>query len=125
MLPCCRAWTSDLQHLRNNVIDFLGETEHWNRIRWKLEQLDAQAFADLTDELSRHDVEAELDGIDCPVTIMVGEHDDPFVDPSRRMAEAIPNARLEVIADAAHSPQYENAQAWMKVINEHLDVNGH
>jgi pimeloyl-ACP methyl ester carboxylesterase len=44
-----------------------------------------------------------------PVLVMVGELDAPFIAPCRRMAKAIPNARLVEIPDAGHSPQFEVA----------------
>jgi pimeloyl-ACP methyl ester carboxylesterase len=46
--------------------------------------------------------------------VIVGEQDTPFLGPSRRMADAIPGARLAVIPDAGHSPQFEAPEAWAK-----------
>jgi 3-oxoadipate enol-lactonase len=62
----------------------------------------------------------ELARITCPVLVVVGELDEPFLAPSRAMAEAIPDAELVVIADAGHSPQFENPEAWVAVIREFL-----
>jgi pimeloyl-ACP methyl ester carboxylesterase len=44
--------------------------------------------------------------------VVVGEQDEPFLDPMRRIADAIPGARYEVVPDAGHSPQFENPKAW-------------
>jgi pimeloyl-ACP methyl ester carboxylesterase len=37
------------------------------------------------------------------------------------MSEAIPGARLEVVPDAGHSPQRENAAAWRTAIVSFLN----
>lgn len=54
--------------------------------------------------------------------VVVGEEDEGFVGPSERMAEAIPDAVLEVVADAAHSPQFENPDRWWKVVIRFLEA---
>jgi pimeloyl-ACP methyl ester carboxylesterase len=38
--------------------------------------------------------------------VVVGDEDEPFLADSERMAEAMPDARLVVIPDAGHSPQF-------------------
>ena len=37
------------------------------------------------------------------------------------MAEAIPGAELAVIPDAAHSPQFENPDAWWAALSGFLE----
>jgi pimeloyl-ACP methyl ester carboxylesterase len=56
-----------------------------------------------------------------PALVMVGDQDRPFIAPSRRMAEAIPHATMALIADAGHSPQFENPDAWWTALSEFLD----
>jgi 3-oxoadipate enol-lactonase len=56
-----------------------------------------------------------------PTLVMVGDQDLPFIGPSERMAAAIPGATLTVIADAGHSPQFENPEAWWTSLSEFLD----
>ena len=58
--------------------------------------------------------------IACPALVIVGEQDEPFLEPSRAMARAIPGAELVVIADAGHSPQFENPDAWIATMREFL-----
>ncbi|MDA1074162.1 MAG: alpha/beta hydrolase [Proteobacteria bacterium] len=102
-------------------IDFLGEDEHWRRIQVKLTQMDPQAFVDLGRQLAEQvSVADRLSAINCPTTILVGEHDAPFVGPSREMAGAIENANLVVIPKAGHSPQYENPEVWREALRAHL-----
>ena len=55
-----------------------------------------------------------------PVLVIVGEQDAPFIGPSERMAKAIPRARLVVIPDAGHSPQFENTDAWWEALTGFL-----
>jgi pimeloyl-ACP methyl ester carboxylesterase len=62
----------------------------------------------------------ELATITCPTLVIVGALDQPFLAPSRAMAEAIPDARLVVIPDAGHSPQFENPDAWIAALKEFL-----
>jgi pimeloyl-ACP methyl ester carboxylesterase len=56
----------------------------------------------------------------CPVLIIVGDQDKPFVGVSRKMADAIPNASLVVVPDAGHSPQFENAAVWIDALTKFL-----
>jgi pimeloyl-ACP methyl ester carboxylesterase len=56
-----------------------------------------------------------------PVLVIVGEQDQPFLGHSERMAKAIPTARLVVIPDAGHSPQFENTEAWWDALTSFLE----
>ena len=55
-----------------------------------------------------------------PTLVIVGEEDTPFLKASRDMASAIPNARLAVIPDAGHSPQFENPSSWWEALSGFL-----
>jgi pimeloyl-ACP methyl ester carboxylesterase len=60
-----------------------------------------------------------------PVLIVCGELDEPFVGPSRRMHEAIPGSRLEIIAGCGHSPQIERPQEFNRLLLSFLwEVDG-
>ena len=54
--------------------------------------------------------------------MLVGDQDQPFLEPSRSMAETIPSARLVVIPDAGHSPQFEAPEQWYGALSEFLDT---
>jgi 3-oxoadipate enol-lactonase len=54
-----------------------------------------------------------LASVTCPTLVIVGEQDVPFVGDCRRMAATIPDARLVVIPNAGHSPQFENPEPWI------------
>jgi pimeloyl-ACP methyl ester carboxylesterase len=65
--------------------------------------------ADRLDELRR--LPASL-----PVLVIVGEQDQPFLGPSRRLATGVGDGALEVIPEAGHLPQFENTQAWWQAL---------
>jgi 3-oxoadipate enol-lactonase len=76
-----------------------------------------RAITDPTNPIDR--LEA-LRSVAVPALVLVGEEDQPFLNPSRRMAEAIPGAELVVVPDAAHSPQFENPEAWWAALTAFL-----
>ncbi len=72
-----------------------------------------------------HTADDRLDALrtlDVRTLVVVGEEDEAFVGPSERLAEAIPGATLEVIPEAAHSPQFENPDRWWKVVSRFLEA---
>lgn len=98
-----------------------GAEAYFERIRRKMLAMDPEAFATLAPVLSEHEsVLDRLATIRRPTTVLVGAEDLPFLEPSERMAKAIPGARHVVIPDAAHSPQTENREAWLATIRAHL-----
>jgi pimeloyl-ACP methyl ester carboxylesterase len=56
----------------------------------------------------------------CPLLVLVGEQDTPFVEASHRLARAVIHAELVVIPDAGHSPQFENPDAWFGTLTRFL-----
>lgn len=77
----------------------------------------ASMIGQMIDQLDRLQHLADLS---VPTLVIVGEQDAPFLGPSEAMATAVPGARLEVIADAGHSPQFENPGAWRAVMLDFL-----
>jgi pimeloyl-ACP methyl ester carboxylesterase len=55
-----------------------------------------------------------------PVLVIAGELDEPFLGPSKRMADGVGRAVLEIVPDAGHCPQFENAEAWWQVLSGFL-----
>ena len=53
---------------------------------------------------------------DVPVLLLYGEQDTPFVPHARRLAEALPHARLELVPDAGHSPQFEAPDEYLRLV---------
>ena len=56
----------------------------------------------------------------CPTLVIVGDHDEPFLDASRAMAAVVPGAELVVVRDAGHSPQFENPGPWFEALDGFL-----
>lgn len=87
----------------------------------KWEALSREMWIALVSEIVRQpDGLAALAAVRCPTLVIVGEQDDAFVDVSHAMAETIPDARLVVIPDAGHSPQFENPTAWFAAVDGFL-----
>ena len=82
-------------------------------VAWKWSRVEPVMWATLAPQLVR-----EPDGLDalrdlaCPALVMIGEHDRGFYDASLAMADVIPDARLVVITDSGHHPQFEQPGQW-------------
>lgn len=83
-------------------------------------QMYATMIKAITDPQSPIDRLDDLRGVTVPTLVIVGDQDAPFVNPSRRMADAIPGAELAVIPDAAHCPQFEAPDAWWSALSGFL-----
>jgi pimeloyl-ACP methyl ester carboxylesterase len=84
----------------------------------KWEALSREMWIALASELARQpDQLPAMRAISCPTLVLVGEEDETFVAPSRAMAAAVPGARLVVIRDAGHSPQFENPPVWFEAVD--------
>lgn len=99
----------------------MGSERYWQRIRAKLEAMDKDAFNQLVRAFTKQrPLGDRLREIHCPTLVLVGDQDEAFLEPSREMAEGIPDARLIIIKDAHHSPQIEARDAWLDTIRAHL-----
>ena len=58
--------------------------------------------------------------VSVPTLVLVGDQDRAFLQPSRDLAASIDTARLVVLPDAGHSPQFENPTAWRAAMLEFL-----
>jgi pimeloyl-ACP methyl ester carboxylesterase len=90
------------------------EARKWN-------ELSEVMWAAMVRELANQDDDLDaMRTLTCPVLIIVGEQDTPFVGVSHKMEVAIPGAMLAVIPNAGHSPQFENARAWFDALSSFL-----
>ena len=62
-----------------------------------------------------------LPGIKVPTLVIVGAKDEPFIAPCEYMTKKIPGARLEVIANAGHSSNLDQPEAFNRVFLPFLD----
>src|SRR3954453_5595302 len=74
-----------------------------------------------TQFLSAPDRLPQLSSLRVPTLVIVGEQDRPFMAHSERMTKAIPGARLAIIPDAGHCPQFEATDAWWAALTDFLD----
>lgn len=89
----------------------------------KMIESSAVMYTSMLDEMvDLADTVPALRAVAVPTLVMVGDQDTPFVGPSEALASAIPGARLVVIPDAGHSPQFENPIAWRTALTEFLDA---
>jgi pimeloyl-ACP methyl ester carboxylesterase len=81
-----------------------------------------RAFIELFLATRRLNLDNRLGALDIPTLVVTGEHD-RAVKPaeSERLAKAIANAELKIIADAGHLPQEECPEAFMAAIEDFLN----
>lgn len=83
--------------------------------------MDPDTWAALIDDmLGQPDRLDALRSVALATLVVVGEQDD-FRQDNERIAAAMPNARLAVIRDAGHSPQFEAPDAWWQVVSSFLE----
>ena len=70
----------------------------------------------------REDVTDRLPEIKAPTLVVVGAEDAPFRRPAEALAAGIPDARLEVIPGAAHSPNEETAPVFNARLADFLNT---
>lgn len=61
--------------------------------------------------------------IAAPTMVIYGDLDVPLIEPAKRLASTIPGAVLEVVPQAAHSPQYERPELFNAALRRHLARN--
>jgi 3-oxoadipate enol-lactonase len=64
---------------------------------------------------------AALAGLTAPTLGIVGDQDTMFLRPMDDIVRTVPGARLVVVPDAGHSPQFENSPAWIAAVQEFLE----
>lgn len=87
----------------------------------KFRACSAAMYASLAREMfSQPDRLADLAALTVPTLVIVGDQDEPFLGPCRRLAATIPDARLVTVADAGHSPQFEAPESWWDALDTFL-----
>jgi pimeloyl-ACP methyl ester carboxylesterase len=67
---------------------------------------------------------ARAAAISTPTLIIYGDLDTPaLIQGSTRLAELIPNARVEVIPETGHSPQQERPELFNRALRRHLEAH--
>jgi pimeloyl-ACP methyl ester carboxylesterase len=100
----------------------MGPERYWERTRVKLMAMDPVAFGALLESaVEQQPLTDRLNEIGCPTLVIVGEHDQAFLEPCRELAEGITAAEFVVVDDSHHSPQIEATKAWLEAIHAHLE----
>ena len=87
--------------------------------RWRV--LSPVMWSTLAVEIASQPDELDaLRALDAPTLVIVGAQDAQFLEPSRAIAAAVPGARYAEIADAGHSPQFEQPDAWRAAVEDFL-----
>lgn len=98
-----------------------GAERFWSWRDERIMAMDPEAYPALGRAMAEAgDLESRLGEITCPTLVLCGDQDEPFLGPSRRLAEGIPGATLAWLAGAAHQPQNENPAAWLDAVSRHL-----
>jgi 3-oxoadipate enol-lactonase len=89
--------------------------------REMLLSVDPEGYARCCDGLAGWDVRGALAAVRAPTLVIAGA-DDPSTPPElvEQISLEIPGARFEVIEQAAHIPSVEQADAFSRLIEEHL-----
>jgi 2-succinyl-6-hydroxy-2,4-cyclohexadiene-1-carboxylate synthase len=91
------------------------------RVESKFARMDPEAFIALAGALGEYPSMVErLGEISCPTTVIVGANDTGLRGSADVLAAGIPGATLVVIADAGHSPQEDQPEAWTAAVQHHL-----
>jgi len=90
-----------------------------------LTSVDAESYAQCCEAIAGLDLRADLPRIAAPTLVVAGE-DDPATPPphSRALADAIANARLEIITPAAHVATYEQPGRIAALLLDHFRAGG-
>jgi 3-oxoadipate enol-lactonase len=95
-----------------------------NRIGTLIRNTPINGYVGCAQAIARLNLTARLEGIRCPVLVMVGEEDrgtPPAM--AEEIARAIPGARLERIANAAHLSNIEQPVAFSMALRSFLAGN--
>lgn len=93
-------------------------TKWYNRIAGRRKSI----YKAVNGVIYRPSVESELKRIEAPTLVLHGEEDEAIpVDEGRHLAEAIADARLEIIPKAGHSSSIENPEAVNEALGRFLE----
>lgn len=144
LVLCCTApvfgdaatWTDRAAQVRRDGLEPLVEatTERWftpafrsaqpDRVAWVMEMFRAtptEGYAGCCEALARYDVTERLGQLSVPTRVVAGA-EDPGTPPEvgRRIADAVPDADLVVLDDAAHIANVAVPAAFDAAVREHL-----
>jgi 3-oxoadipate enol-lactonase/4-carboxymuconolactone decarboxylase len=139
-LPPAQGWLDRAATVRADGMDAIADAvvAHWitpplaardpalvARLRAMLIETDAESYAQCCEAIAGLDLRADLARIAAPTLVVAGE-DDPASPPphSRTIADAIANARLEIVTPAAHVVTYEQPGRIAALLLDHVRAGG-
>jgi 3-oxoadipate enol-lactonase len=107
--PTMERWFTDAFRPRN--------PGRWKEIRETIAATTAAGYLGCAAAIQNFDFTAKLPGLRVPTLVVCGA-DDPGTPPAgnRRIAELVPGARYEEIADARHFPNVERPEAFNRIM---------
>jgi pimeloyl-ACP methyl ester carboxylesterase len=119
----------DLSSMRGPEDDAIEATMPADLLARRLELqagFDPYAMAALGRELfgTGVSVKDQLGELKATTTVIVGEHDHPFVDQAAELASLVPDGQVELIEGAWHSPQLTHPASWLAAVERHLSRVG-
>ncbi len=125
ILAAFESFAAEAEETQESVLTKAAWGEQWitEHDDYNAANFDPKARVDLGRAIFTRGAPSMLEaaaGIVVPTTIIVGELDLPFREPSTRMRETIPNARKVVIPGAYHSPQLSHSDQWCQAVINHL-----
>jgi 3-oxoadipate enol-lactonase len=107
--PTMERWFTDAFRPRN--------PGRWKEIRETIAGTTAAGYLGCAAAIQNFDFTAKLPGLSVPMLVVCGA-DDPGTPPAgnRRIAELVPGARYEEIADARHFPNVERPEAFNRIM---------
>ncbi len=98
--------------------------ERQEETKQRLANMSVDAFIGAWDGLNGWEgTEGRVQDINVSTLVICGDLDAALIEPSRFLASAIPNAKLEMIPEAGHSPQYERPDIFNEALRRHLETN--
>jgi 3-oxoadipate enol-lactonase len=99
------------------------DPERLERLRQTFLSIPAEGYAGCCEAISEVALSSDLGNVRAPTLVIAGA-DDPVGTPAiaRDMAGAIPGARLEIVPDARHLANVEQAELVTDALREHLEV---
>jgi 3-oxoadipate enol-lactonase len=97
--------------------------ERLDETKQRLSRLSPDAFLGAWNGLMEWPgMEERAAAIATPTLIVYGSLDAPgIIEGSQSLAQKIPNARVEIIPEAAHSPQWERPELFNRALRQHLE----
>ncbi len=95
---------------------------YWPHMKKRYAAMDPHAYLGFGQAMARQtSLEERLAEITCPVQVIVGDDDAPFLAAADAFTARLPDVRRSTIPNAGHHPHQENPSAWWGAMEEHWE----